>query len=59
MLEEDETKPLIIENTDDEKLCQRNYYEMKQERCSQICHHCIIFGLPTLCLICIMTLAIL
>lgn len=59
MLEEDETKPLIIENTDDEKVCQRNYDEMKQERSSQICRHCIIFGLPTLCLICIITLTIL
>lgn len=59
MLEEDETEPLIIENTDDEKLCQRNYDEIKQECCSQICRQRIIFGVSALCLICIMTLTIL
>jgi len=59
VLEEDETEPLIIENIDDEKPCQINYDEIKQECCSQICRHCIIFGVPALCLICIMTLAIL
>tara|TARA_B110001450_G_scaffold172076_1_gene160531 strand:+ start:86 stop:571 length:486 start_codon:yes stop_codon:yes gene_type:complete len=59
VLEEDETEPLIIENIDDEKPCQINYDEIKQECCSQICRQRIIFGVSALCLICIMTLTIL